>query len=119
VRANRCDRCFERVEKIPPFIYGVTAMTEEQITLTIDQQSVTVPEGTTLLDAAHQIGKEIPIICYSDKTTANGLCRLCVVDVNNGRAFTGACVATCSADAHVQTPVTNGLSVAVEPSLKR
>lgn len=78
-------------------------MTEKQIALTIDQQSVTVPEGTTLLEAAHQIGKEIPIICYSDKTTANGLCRLCVVDVNNGRVLQPACVATCSADAHVQT----------------
>ncbi|MFZ4827932.1 MAG: 2Fe-2S iron-sulfur cluster-binding protein [Phototrophicaceae bacterium] len=78
-------------------------MTEKQITLTIDQQSVTVAEGTTLLEAARQIGKEIPIICYSDKTTANGLCRLCVVDVNNGRVLQPACVATCSADAQVDT----------------
>lgn len=78
-------------------------MTEKQITLTIDQQPITVPEGTTLLEAAREIGKDIPVICYSDKTTANGLCRLCVVDVNNGRVLQPACVATCTADAQVET----------------
>ena len=78
-------------------------MTEKQITLTIDQQTVTVPEGTTLLEAAREIGKDIPVICYSDKTTANGLCRLCVVDVNSGRVLQPACVAACTADAQVET----------------
>jgi predicted molibdopterin-dependent oxidoreductase YjgC len=78
-------------------------MPEKTVTLTIDGEIITVPEGTTLLDAAKMLGKEIPVICYSDKTTANGLCRLCVVDVNNGRTLQPACVATCQHNANVET----------------
>ncbi|MEM6284341.1 MAG: 2Fe-2S iron-sulfur cluster-binding protein [Chloroflexota bacterium] len=78
-------------------------MSEKMITLTIDGEDVTVPEGTTLLDAAEMVGKEIPIICYSDKTTANGLCRLCVVDVNEGRVLQPACIATCQHESNVET----------------
>lgn len=78
-------------------------MTEKTISLTIDGQPVTVPEGTTLLEAAEAIGKDVPIICYSDKTTANGLCRLCVVDVNEGRVLQPACIAPCQADSTVET----------------
>ena len=36
----------------------------ETVTLKIDGQEVTVPKGTTILDAAAQIGIEIPVICY-------------------------------------------------------
>ncbi len=78
-------------------------MSEKTVTLTIDGQEITVPEGTTLLEAAEMIGKEIPIICYSDKTTPNGLCRLCVVDVNEGRVLQPACIAPCQADSTVET----------------
>jgi predicted molibdopterin-dependent oxidoreductase YjgC len=73
------------------------------VTLTIDGQAVTVPEGTTLLEAATQVGISVPVICYHDATTANGLCRVCVVDVNNGRLLQPACVANCQAGATVET----------------
>ena len=43
------------------------------LTLTIDGKEFTVPEGTTLLDAAAELGIEIPVICYHEATTANGL----------------------------------------------
>jgi predicted molibdopterin-dependent oxidoreductase YjgC len=75
----------------------------KMITLTIDGESVTVPEGTTLLDAARQIGKDIPVICYHDATTANGLCRVCVVDVNNGRLLQPSCIAQCQDKSAVET----------------
>lgn len=78
-------------------------MSEKKITLTIDGAEVTVAEGTTILEAAKQIEKDIPVICYHEATTANGLCRLCVVDVNNGRTLQPACVAHCQADSHVET----------------
>ena len=52
----------------------------ETVTLTIDGQEVTVTKGTTILDAAAQIGIEIPIICYHPPLTGNGLCRICSVD---------------------------------------
>jgi predicted molibdopterin-dependent oxidoreductase YjgC len=43
------------------------------------------------------------VICYHDATTSNGLCRVCVVDVNGGRLLQPACVATCQNGAVVQT----------------
>lgn len=78
-------------------------MSDKKITLTIDGEEVTVTEDTTLLEAARQLGKVIPVICYHEATTANGLCRICVVDVNNGRTLQPACVAQCQADSHVET----------------
>lgn len=62
------------------------------ITLTIDGQSVTVPAGTTLLKAAEQLGKQVPTICYHDHCTANGLCRICVVEVDGVRPLLPACL---------------------------
>jgi len=80
-------------------------MTEETVTLTIDGEEITVPEGTTLLEAARVLEKdgEIPVICYHDATTSNGLCRVCVVDDSGGRLLQPACVATCRNGATVQT----------------
>jgi NADH dehydrogenase/NADH:ubiquinone oxidoreductase subunit G len=63
------------------------------ITLTIDGQEVTVPPGTTILRAAEDLGTEIPTICYHDHCTAYGLCRLCVVEVEEARVLQPACVA--------------------------
>ncbi len=74
-----------------------------QVTLTIDGQEITVPQGTTILEAARALGKDIPIICYHDATTSNGLCRLCVVDVNGGRLLQPACVTTCQPGTTVET----------------
>jgi predicted molibdopterin-dependent oxidoreductase YjgC len=75
----------------------------KMITLTIDNQPVTVTEGMTILEAAKQIGIDIPVVCYHEATTANGLCRLCVTDVNKGRLLQAACVAQCQADSTVET----------------
>lgn len=75
----------------------------EQVTLIIDGEEITVPAGTTILEAARQIGHDIPVICYHDATTANGLCRMCVVDVNGGRVLQPACVAPCTEGAIVET----------------
>jgi NADH dehydrogenase/NADH:ubiquinone oxidoreductase subunit G len=73
------------------------------VTLTIDGQAVTVPEGTTILEAARQLGIDIPVICYHDATTSNGLCRVCVVDINQGRLLQPACVAACQNNTAVET----------------
>lgn len=73
------------------------------IKLTIDGKSTSVPEGTTILEAAQQVDTDIPVLCYHDATTSNGLCRLCVVDVNQGRLLQAACVTACQADSVVET----------------
>jgi NADH dehydrogenase/NADH:ubiquinone oxidoreductase subunit G len=72
-----------------------------EITLTIDDQSVTVPAGTTILKAAATTGIEIPTICYHDACTANGLCRMCVVEVQGARLLQPACI----------VPVAEGMQV--------
>jgi NADH dehydrogenase/NADH:ubiquinone oxidoreductase subunit G len=73
------------------------------ITLTIDNQPVTVPAGTTLLKAAQQLGQEVPTICYHEHCTANALCRICVVEVEGARVLAPACVAQASEGMKVKT----------------
>lgn len=63
------------------------------ITLSIDNQQVTVEEGTTILDAAKQVGIKIPTLCYLKDINQIGACRICMVDVKGARAFAPACVA--------------------------
>lgn len=74
----------------------------ETVTLTIDGKEITVPAGTTILDAAAQLGIEISVICYHDNLKANGLCRVCSVDAG-WRTNAAACVAECSQGMNVKT----------------
>lgn len=72
------------------------------VKLTIDGREVIVPEGTTLLDAAAQLGIDIPVICYHPHLSANGLCRICSVDTG-GRVQAAACVTQCQDGMVVRT----------------
>jgi len=74
-----------------------------EITLTIDGQTVNVPQGTSLLKAAQQVGADVPTICYHEHCTANALCRICVVDVEGARVLQPACVVKASPNQVVQT----------------
>ncbi|HEY42540.1 MAG TPA: 4Fe-4S binding protein [Anaerolineae bacterium] len=64
----------------------------EKIQLTIDGRQISAPPGTTILEAATEAGVEIPVLCYFAHTTANGLCRLCVVEIEGQRGLQAACV---------------------------
>lgn len=72
------------------------------VTLTIDGKEVTVPQGTTILDAAKEVGIDIPVICYHPHLTANGLCRICSVDAG-WRVQAAACVTECAEGMNVKT----------------
>ena len=61
------------------------------VTLTIDEQPVTVPKGTLLIEAAKSIGIDIPYLCYYEKVTPFGGCRLCLVEVEKARSMLAAC----------------------------
>jgi NADP-reducing hydrogenase subunit HndD len=61
------------------------------IDLTIDGQSVSVPEGSTILQAAQRLATEIPTICYHPHFTAPSLCRICVVELEKSRVLVQAC----------------------------
>ena len=74
-----------------------------EVTLTIDGQTLTVPAGTTILKAAESIGQHIPTICYHEACTSNGLCRMCVVEVEGARLLPPACIAPVGEGMQVQT----------------
>jgi NADH dehydrogenase/NADH:ubiquinone oxidoreductase subunit G len=73
------------------------------VTLTIDDQPVTVPAGATLLAAARAAGQAVPTICYHEHCTPNALCRLCVVEVEGSRVLAPACVARVADGLRVRT----------------
>ena len=55
------------------------------------------------MDAAKQIGVDIPTICWHEATTSNALCRICVVEVEGQRVLQPACIVKAGADMQVQT----------------
>ncbi len=66
---------------------------ENLVSIKIDGFDVTVPEGTSVMRAAAQIGVKIPKLCASDTLNAFGSCRLCLVEIE-GRAGTPASCTT-------------------------
>ena len=84
--------------------YGTPAsQASEQVTLTIDGQSVTVPAGTSIMRAAIEAGIDVPKLCATDSLEAFGSCRLCLVEIA-GRAGTPAsCTTPVAADMVVST----------------
>lgn len=75
----------------------------ETIHLTIDGHEISAEQGKTLLEVAREIGKDIPTICFHEATTANALCRICVVEVEGQRVLQPACVVKAGAGMKVQT----------------
>ncbi|WP_219414693.1 formate dehydrogenase subunit alpha [Pseudonocardia nigra] len=72
------------------------------VTAVIDGHEVEVAEGTTIYDAARQVGVEIPVLCHDERFDPVGVCRMCVVDTG-GRAFAAACVRPCEDGMQVRT----------------
>jgi formate dehydrogenase major subunit len=72
------------------------------VTLTIDGRETIVPEGTTIWDAAKDLGVEIPVLCHDERYDAVGVCRMCVVDVG-GRVLAPACTRPCEDGLEVKT----------------
>jgi NADH dehydrogenase/NADH:ubiquinone oxidoreductase subunit G len=73
------------------------------ITLTIDGKEITVESGSTLLAAARAIGLDVPVICYHEATSANALCRMCVVEVDGMKLLQPACILEAREGMKVQT----------------
>lgn len=63
----------------------------EKIEVFIDDQSVLVDPGTTVLQAAAQIGVEIPRFCYHERLAVAGNCRMCLVEVEKSLKPVAAC----------------------------
>ena len=77
----------------------------DMINVKINGIAVSVPKGSTVLDAARAAGVEIPTLCFMKDKNEIGACRICVVEVNEGRGFriVTACVYPCSEGMEVLT----------------
>ena len=78
-------------------------MSEKMINLTINGMEVSVPAGSTILEAARKLNVEIPTLCFMKERNEIGACRICVVEANEGRGF--RTVASCV------YPVSEGMEV--------
>jgi len=82
--------------------YGTPASkAEKTVTLTIDGVQVTVPEGTSIMRAAMEIGTAIPKLCATDSIEAFGSCRLCLCEIDGRNGTPASCT----------TPVAPGIVV--------
>jgi formate dehydrogenase major subunit len=82
--------------------YGTPASTSEKmVTLEIDGQEITVPEGTSIMRAAMELGTKIPKLCATDMLDSFGSCRLCLVEIEGRKGTPASCT----------TPVAPGIKV--------
>lgn len=79
------------------------------VNIQINGLPASVPENTTILEAARGIGVEIPTLCYLKNVNKTGSCRMCVVEVKGARALQAACV----------YPVSEGMEVFTNTSRVR
>ncbi len=72
------------------------------VQLTIDGTAVSVPQGTTIFDAARAHGIPIPTLCHQQNENPVGVCRVCVVDVGQ-RVYAASCIRQAEAGMTVKT----------------
>ncbi len=74
------------------------------VNLTIDGKSVSVPKDTTILEAARQVDVHIPTLCWLEKVSTTGACRICAVEIEGVDRPMTAC----------NTPVKEGINVTTQ-----
>jgi NADP-reducing hydrogenase subunit HndD len=81
----------------------------ENLTVKVNGVEVSVPKGTTVLEAAHIAGIEIPTLCYMKEINEIGACRICITEVNEGRGFrlVAGCVYPCTDGMEIRTNTPN------------
>ncbi len=73
----------------------------KKVNAIIDNIPVSVNEGTTIMEAADQIGHHVPRLCYHPHISTEGACRICVVEIEGRPSFVPSCA----------TPLTDGMVV--------
>ena len=74
--------------------YHITKIMSEEkmINLKIDNKDVSVPEGTTILEAARKVNIDIPTLCFLKEINEVGDCRMCITEVEGRRGFATSCI---------------------------
>ncbi len=72
-----------------------------EVQLVIDGNEVTAKDNITILEAARQVGIEIPTLCHSPDLLPSGNCRVCVVELEGSRTLVGSC----------HTPIAEGMVI--------
>ena len=83
-------------------------MEKKEITLQIDRHTVSVPEGTMILEAARKVGINIPTLCHINLEgtcikSSPASCRICVVEVEGRKNLAPACATRCTEGMVVKT----------------
>ena len=64
----------------------------DMVNVKVNGIPVSVPAGSTVLEAANAAGVDIPTLCYMKEINAIGACRMCVTEVTGARGLVAACV---------------------------
>jgi predicted molibdopterin-dependent oxidoreductase YjgC len=73
------------------------------VEIKIDGKPVSVPEGSTILDAARKLGVDTPTLCYLESLTPVNVCRVCVVELEGSRTLVPACSRTVEPNMSIKT----------------
>lgn len=84
-------------------------MNKYLVNLTINDIPVSVPEGTTILEAAQKLDFRIPTLCYHQDLCVAGNCRVCVVEQVGAKTLVSACA----------MPVSEGMQIYTNSALVR
>ncbi|QBR92457.1 formate dehydrogenase subunit alpha [Nocardioides euryhalodurans] len=82
---------------------GTPPVAGETVHLTVDGRSVAVPEGTSVMRAAALAGIDVPKLCATDSMKAFGSCRMCLVEVEDGKGVPASCTTPCAEGMVVNT----------------
>jgi predicted molibdopterin-dependent oxidoreductase YjgC len=61
------------------------------VEITVDGRRVSMPEGSTILEATRKLGIDTPTLCFLETLTPVNVCRICVVEVEGARTLVPAC----------------------------
>jgi len=84
-------------------------MNDYMVNLKINNISIAVEEGTTILEAAKRLNFQIPTLCYHEDLSVAGNCRVCVVEVKGAKALAASCA----------SPVAEGMEVFTNSEMVR
>ncbi|MFW6001440.1 MAG: NADH-dependent [FeFe] hydrogenase, group A6 [Halanaerobium sp.] len=78
-------------------------MSQETVKMFIDDEEIEVESDLTVLEAARQMGKKIPTLCYLKDKNVIGACRVCLIEIENTGKLAASCITPVAEDLRIQT----------------